>query len=152
MRSARRLALVCALTATACAGGAAATGDPAPDAGPTRLFAQVENQNEFTAHVFAYRTGRWTELGFVEPGQTKLFPFEWDRPEVRFVIELVGNDAVTDLGPEQDARKTFAADVRGTVPCHLTASNRIEPNLVLVLDVQPELRLNAGGSRCEPRR
>jgi hypothetical protein len=116
------------------------------------VFVSVENQNDFDAIIYTYGGGRWTRLGQVETGSTLVLPFSWDRPEVRFVIELVGNDEITSRQPEGDARRTFAADVHGTVPCHLTAPIAVESGLTLALTVVPELSRNAGGSRCQPRR
>ncbi|MCH7474389.1 MAG: hypothetical protein IIA27_06925 [Gemmatimonadetes bacterium] len=116
------------------------------------VFVSVENQSEFDAMIYAYWSGNWTRIGLVEADGTRLLPFAWGRKEVRFVIELLGNDEITDLAPDVDGRKTFAADVFGNVPCHLTARNEVEPNIILVLVVGKELRRNAGGSRCQPRR
>ncbi|MCH8936780.1 MAG: hypothetical protein IIB90_13730 [Gemmatimonadetes bacterium] len=116
------------------------------------VFVSVENQSVFDAMIYAYRSGNWTRIGLVEAESTRLLPFEWERKEVRFVIELLGNDEITDFAPEVDARKTFAADGFGNVPCHLTARNEVEPDIILVLVVGKGLRRNAGGSRCQPRR
>ena len=141
------------LLCCACGGGAApATPDAAPANRSMALFASVENQNEFDAMIYAYRGGRWTRVGLVEPNSTRLLPFRWDQSDVRFVIELLGNDDVTDRAPDEDARKVFAADVRGSAPCHLTGRMRVEPDLILVLVVGPEVDRNAGRSRCQPRR
>lgn len=145
--------LVCGLV-VACGG------NPSPEvgagagteSGEVGLFARVENLNDYAAEIFAYRNGRWTQLGVVQPGETKTLTFLWDRPEVQFVIELQGNDAITNRQPETDARKTFAADVFGSVPCHLTSAQPVEPGLTLTLQIPPELARNAGGSRCQPRR
>ena len=133
-------------------------GNPAPEPvadaaeDDVTLFAQVENRNEFDADIFAYRSGRWTRLGVVRAGATTVLPFRWDRPEVQFVIELLGNDAITNWRPEDDGRKTFAADAFGSVPCHLTSAQEAEPGLTVTLVVPPELERNAGGSRCQRRR
>jgi hypothetical protein len=137
---------------SACASGGAATPNDAPPAQPMVVYANVENQNEFPAVIFAYRGGQWTQLGLVEPGRTKILPFTWNRPEVRFVIELVGNDDIAGLSPEDDGRKVFAGDVHGSVPCHLTGPSAVEHNLSLILIVEPDIKRNAGGSRCQPRR
>jgi len=116
------------------------------------VFANVENQSEFDAMIYAYRSGNWTPIGLVEADSTRLLRFAWERTEVRFVIELRDNDDTTDRDPETDARKIFAADVFGNVPCHLTGRNEVEPDVVLVLVVGKDLQRNAGGSRCQPRR
>lgn len=116
------------------------------------VFASVENQNEFDAMIYTYRSGNWTRIGLVEANSTRLLPFAWERKEVRFVIELLGNDEITDLAPDVDARKVFAADVFGNVPCHLTGRNEVEPDIILVLVIGKDLRRSAGGSRCQPRR
>ncbi len=153
MRSTLRFtSCACALFIGACGGSAPANPDPVPSNAPMAVFASVENQNEFDVMIYAYRSGNWTRIGLVEAESTRLLPFAWERKEVRFVIELLGNDDITDLPPEEDARKTFAADVFGNVPCHLTARNEVEPGIVLVLVVGKELRRHAGGSRCQPRR
>lgn len=136
----------------------ACSGNPAPDVAAegntdeVALFAEIDNRNDFAAEIYAYRNGRWTRLGTVPADSTRTLTFLWDRPEVQFVIELVGNDAITNRSPDTDARKTFAADVFGTVPCHLTSAQRVEPGLTLTLTVPPELKRNAGGSRCQRRR
>ena len=116
------------------------------------VFVSVENQSEFDAMIYAYWSGNWTRIGLVEADGTRLLPFEWGRKEVRFVIELLGDEGITDFAPEVDARKTFAADGFGNVPCHLTARNEVEPDIILVLVVGKGLGRNAGGSRCQPRR
>jgi len=141
----------CALFIGACGGSAPATPDAVPSNTPMTVFANVENQSEFDAMIYAYRSGKWTRIGLVEADSTRLLQFTWDRKEVRFVIELIGNNETTDLEANVDARKTFAADVFGNVPCHLTAPNEIEPNIILVLVVGRDLQRNAGGSRCQPR-
>ena len=153
MRSTLRFtSCACALFIGACGGSAPANSDAVPSNAPMVVFANVENQSEFDAMIYAYRSGNWTPIGLVEAGGTRLFPFTWERREVRFVIELVDNDETTDRDPEWDARKIFAADVFGNVPCHLTGRNVVEPDIVLVLVVGKDLQRNAGGSRCQPRR
>ncbi len=153
MRSTFRFtSCACALLIVACAGGAPANPDAVPSNAPMAIFASVENQNEFDAMIYTYRSGNWTRIGLVEANSTRLLPFAWERNEVRFVIELLGNDDITDLAPDVDARKVFAADVFGNVPCHLTGRNEVEPDIILVLVVVKELRRSAGGSRCQPRR
>ena len=153
MRSALRFtSCACVLLIGACGGSAPANPDAVPSNAPMAVFASVENQNVFDAMIYAYRSGNWTRIGLVEAGSTRLLPFEWERKEVRFVIELLGDEGITDFAPEVDARKTFAADGFGNVPCHLTARNEVEPDIILVLVVGKELLRNAGGSRCQPRR
>ena len=153
MRSTVRFtSCACALFIGACGGSAPANPDAVPSNAPMAVFASVENQNEFDAMIYAYRSGNWTRIGLVEANSTRLLSFAWERNEVRFVIELLGNDEITDRAPEVDARKTFAADVFGNVPCHLTGRNEVEPDIILVLVVSQDLRRNAGGSRCQPRR
>ncbi len=153
MRSTLRFtSCACALFIGACGGSAPANPDAVPSNAPMAVFASVENQNEFDAMIYTYRGGNWTRIGLVETNSTRLLPFTWERDEVRFVIELLGNDEITDLAPDQDARKTFAADVFGNVPCHLTGRNEVEPDIILVLVVPTELQRNAGGSRCQRRR
>ncbi len=153
MRSTLRFtSCACALFIGACGGTAPANPDAVPSNARMAVFASVENQNEFDAMIYAYRSGNWTRIGLVEANSTRLLPFTWERKEVRFVIELLGNDEITDLAPDVDARKTFAADVFGTAPCHLTGRNEVEPDIVHVLVVGSDLRRNAGGSRCQPRR
>ena len=153
--SALRKILLPAVVAVGCGGGAAGSAEPAttpePAAGPMNVSALVENQNEFDAVIYAYRSGRWTRLGDVMAGGTRRLPFTWDRPEVRFVIELLHNDVRTDVAADEDMRKTFAADVHGTIPCHLTATTAVEPNLTLMLMVKPALAKNQGGGRCQRR-
>ena len=153
MRSTLRfMSCACALFIGACGGSAPANPGVVPSNVPTAVFASVENQNVFDAMIYAYRSGNWTRIGLVEANSTRLLSFAWERKEVRFVIELLGNDEITDLAPDVDARKIFAADVFGNVPCHLTGRNDIEPEIILVLVVSKDLRRNAGGSRCQPRR
>lgn len=115
------------------------------------LSAQVTNQNDYAAVIYAYYHGRWTRLGLVVAGGSRELRFPWDRPEIRFVIELLGNDEVTDTPPEEDMRKTFAADVHGTVACHLTPTTAVEPNLTLMLTVEASLAKNRGRGRCQRR-
>jgi hypothetical protein len=115
------------------------------------LSVEVDNQNDFAAVLYAYRSGRWTRLGLVVAGGSRRLRFTWDRPEVRFVIELLNNDDVTDTPPEEDMRKTFAADVHGTIACHLTPTVAVEPNLTLMLTVEPALAKNRGRGRCQRR-
>ena len=153
MRSTFRFtSCTCALFIGACGGSAPASPDAVPSNVPMAVFASVENQNEFDAMIYAYRSGNWTRIGLVEANSTRLLPFRWSQREVRFVIELLGNDEITDLAPDMDARKVFAADVFGNVPCHLTGRNEVEPDIILVLVIGEELQRNAGGSRCQPRR
>ena len=153
MRSTLRFtSCACALFIGACGGSAPANPDAVPSNAPMVVFANVENQSDFDAMIYAYWSGNWTPIGLVEAGGTRLWPFTWERKEVRFVIELVGNDRTTDLEPDADARKTFSAVVFGNVPCHLTGRNAVEPDIVLVLVVGKDLQRNAGGSRCQPRR
>ncbi len=152
MRSTLRFtSCACALFIGACGGSAPANPDAVPSNAPMVVFVSVENQNEFDTMIYTYRSGTWTRIGLVEADSTRLLPFAWERKEVRFVIELLGNDEITDRAPDVDARKTFAADVFGNVPCHLTGRNEVEPDIVLVLVVGKELQRNAGGSRCQPR-
>ncbi len=152
MRSTLRFtSCACALFIGACGGSASANPDAVPSA-PTVAFVNVASQSAFDAMIYAYRSGNWTEIGLVPAGSTRLLRFEWERKEVRFVIELLGNDEITDLPPEGDLRKTFAADTFGNVPCHLTGRNEVEPDLILVLVIGKDLQRNAGGSRCQPRR
>ncbi len=141
-----------ALFIAACGGSARANPDAVPSNAPVAVFASVENQNGFDAMIYTYRSGDWTRIGLVEANSTRLLPFAWNRKEVRFVIELLGNDDITDRAPDEDARKVFAADVFGNVPCHLTGRNEVEPDIILVLVVGKELQRNAGRSRCQPRR
>ncbi len=147
--------LLPALVAVGCGGGAAGPPEsaptPEPSAGPMNVSALVENQNDFNAVIYAYRSGRWTRLGVVVAGGTRRLRFTWDKPEIRFVIELLDNDAVTDVTPDEDMRKTFAADVHGTIPCHLTPTTAVEPDLTLMLTVQPALAKNRGRGRCQRR-
>ncbi len=153
MRSTVRFtSCACALFIGACGGSAPANPDAVPSNAPTVAFVNVASQSAFDAMIYAYRNGNWTPIGLVPAGATRLLRFEWERKEVRFVIELLGNDEITDLAPDQDARKTFAADVFGNVPCHLTGRNEVEPDIILVLVVPTELQRNAGGSRCQRRR
>ena len=153
MRSTVRFtSCACALIMGACGGSAPANPDAVPSNAPMVAFVNVASQSEFDAMIYAYRSGSWTPIGLVDAGSTRLLQFEWERKEVRFVIELLGNDVTTDIEPDVDARKTFAADVFGNVPCHLTGQNEVEPDIILVLVVGKELRRNAGGSRCQPRR
>lgn len=153
MRSTLRFtSCACALLMEACGGGAPANPDAVPSNVPMAVFASVENQNDFDAMIYTYRSGNWARIGLVEANSTRLLPFAWERKEVRFVIELLGNDDITDLAPDVDARKVFAADVFGNVPCHLTGRNQVEPDIILVLVIGKDLRRNAGGSRCQRRR
>ena len=64
------------------------------------VFVSVENQSEFDAMIYAYWSGNWTRMGLVEADGTRLLPFEWGRKEVRFVIELLGDEGITDFAPE----------------------------------------------------
>ncbi|MCZ6915508.1 MAG: hypothetical protein O7I93_01920 [Gemmatimonadetes bacterium] len=143
------------IVAVGCGGGGsgspAPATPPAPVPGSMNLAALVENQNDFPAVIYAYRGGRWTRLGLVEADRTRRLRFTWDRAEVRFVIELQGNDDLTDIRAEEDMRKTFAADVHGTVPCHLTARTAVEANLTLMLTVDRGLAKNRGAGRCQRR-
>ena len=118
---------------------------------PVRLYAQVENQNEFNATIFAYWNGIWDEIGRVESGRTIVLPFRWNRTQVRFVIVLEGNDERTGAGTEDYRRVASAADAQESIPCHLSAPNDVEPELTLMLVVNPELVKNRGGSRCHGR-
>ncbi len=153
MRSTLRFtSCACALFIGACGGSAPANSDAVPSNAPMVVFANVENQSEFDAMIYAYRSGNWTAIGLVEADSTRLLRFAWERTEVRFVIELLGNEDITDLAPDVDARKTFAADVFGNVPCHLSGRNDVKPDIILVLVVGKELQRNRGGSRCQPRR
>ena len=153
MRSTLRFtSCACALLMEACGGGAPANPDAVPSNVPMAVFASVENQNDFDAMIYTYRSGNWARIGLVEANSTRLLPFTWARKEVRFVIELLGNDEITDLAPDADARKVFAADVFGNVPCHLTGRNQVEPDIILVLVIGKDLWRNAGGSRCQRRR
>ena len=153
MRSTLRFtSCACALFIGACGGSAPANSDAVPSNTPMVVFANVENQSEFDAMIYAYRSGNWTPIGLVEADSTRLLRFAWERTEVRFVIELRDNDDTTDRDPETDARKIFAADVFGNVPCHLTGRNQVEPDIILVLVIGKDLRRNAGGSRCQRRR
>lgn len=141
-----------ALFIGACGGSAPANHDAVPSNAPMVVITSVENQNEFDAMIYAYWSGKWTHIGLVEAYSTRLLPFAWERKEVRFVIELLGNEDITDLAPDVDARKVFAADVFGNVPCHLSGRNEVERDIILILVVGKDLRRNAGGSRCQPRR
>ena len=153
MRSTLRFtSCACALFIGACGGSASANPDAEPSNAPTVAFVNVASQSAFDAMIYAYRNGNWTEIGLVPAGSTRLLRFEWERKEVRFVIELLANNEITNLRPDGDLRKTFAADVFGNVPCHLTGRNDVEPDLILVLVIGKDLERNAGGSRCQPRR
>lgn len=132
--------------AAGCA-GQGGSGGPSPEGVP--LSVRVENQNDFSAEIFAYRNRQRTRLGIVESGRTLILPFTWNASDLQFIIDLIGAEGSMSALPEPERRNAFAADAAGdTVPCILTERYDVEANLMLNLTIPTGLEREPGRSRC----
>jgi len=85
--AALKLTVACLPILVACAGRSGTT-RPLVEARVPGVVVEVQNQNFYSATIYAYRAGSRRRLGEVGSNQTTDFDFKWPNSEVRFLIDF----------------------------------------------------------------